>query len=234
MGYHEHHRRAASLGAPREDLMQKLRMAIMAGATLVAASAGAGAQLRSTATIPAGYQPPAGMCRVWFNGVAPSRQPAPTDCATARARVTSNSFLVYGQGSSQQGNGGPWGARSGGNNDQGGWNDGRDDRRNDGRYDRMSDKQRREWEKARRKAEKDREKEWNKAHKRNGRDDDRDDRYDRDRRGRRNDADNRQSGQYPQTGQGGVWNNRPGTTTTACRDLNHDGICDGQPGRRVP
>jgi hypothetical protein len=196
--------------------MQNLRIAIMAGAALVAASAGAGAQMRSTANVPAGYQPPAGMCRVWFNGVAPSRQPAPTDCPTARARVTSNSFLVYGQGSSQQGNGGPWGtARSGGNNDQGGWNDGRNGR-NDGRYDRMSDKQRREWEKARRKAEKEREKEWKKAHKRNGHDGDDDRDHDR-RDGRdgrdgrnRNDADNRQRGQYPQTGQGGVWNNRPG------------------------
>jgi hypothetical protein len=217
--------------------MQKLRIAIMAGATLVAASAGAGAQLRSTANIPAGYQPPAGMCRVWFNGVTPSRQPAPTDCATARARVTSNSLLVYGQGSSQQGNGGPWGtARNGGNTDQGGWNDGRNDGR-DGRNDRMSEKQRREWEKARRKSEKEREKEWKKSHKGNGRDDDDDDRRDG-RNGRdgrnRNGADNRQGGQYPQTGQGGVWGNRTGTTTTACKDYNHDGICDNQPGRRVP
>ena len=117
--------------------MRTLRMAMVAGLTL-AASTVAGAQMRRTAVIPAGYQPPAGLCRVWYGGVAPSRQPAPTDCNTARSRVTANSFLVYGGQGSQRTNNG--------RNSQGGWSvaDGRAGRRDARRDDRYSDNQQRE------------------------------------------------------------------------------------------
>lgn len=33
--------------------------------------------------IPKGHLPPAGMCRVWIDGVPPGHQPAPTSCAEA-------------------------------------------------------------------------------------------------------------------------------------------------------
>jgi hypothetical protein len=36
------------------------------------------------------------MCRVWIDGVPPGRQPAPTDCATARRTAPANARIVYG------------------------------------------------------------------------------------------------------------------------------------------
>jgi hypothetical protein len=40
--------------------------------------------------------PPAGLCRVWIDGVPPGRQPAPTDCATAQRNVPRNGRVIYG------------------------------------------------------------------------------------------------------------------------------------------
>jgi hypothetical protein len=36
------------------------------------------------------------MCRIWIDGVPPGHQPAPTDCATAAARVPPNGRIIYG------------------------------------------------------------------------------------------------------------------------------------------
>jgi hypothetical protein len=36
------------------------------------------------------------MCRIWIDGVPPGHQPAPTDCATAAARVPPNARIIYG------------------------------------------------------------------------------------------------------------------------------------------
>jgi hypothetical protein len=41
-------------------------------------------------------RPAAGMCRIWIDGVPPGQQPAPTDCATAAARVPANGRIIYG------------------------------------------------------------------------------------------------------------------------------------------
>jgi len=38
------------------------------------------------------------MCRIWINGVPPGRQPAQTDCATARANLPPNATIIYGDG----------------------------------------------------------------------------------------------------------------------------------------
>lgn len=46
--------------------------------------------------IPKAYLPPAGMCRVWVDGVPPAQQPAPTDCATAVRNKPANGRVVYG------------------------------------------------------------------------------------------------------------------------------------------
>ena len=78
--------------------------------------------------VPAGHLPPAGLCRVWYDGVPPGRQPAPVDCDVAErqaARGGQRASVVYGAG-----------ARRG----DGRWEDRRDDRRDDrwerdGRYD---------------------------------------------------------------------------------------------------
>ncbi len=54
---------------------------------------------RSNQGIPPGQMPPAGMCRIWIDGVAPGRQPRATDCATARANVPANGRVIYGSSS---------------------------------------------------------------------------------------------------------------------------------------
>ena len=46
--------------------------------------------------IPPGQMPPAGMCRVWIDGVPPGQQPAPTDCQTAVATKPANARVIFG------------------------------------------------------------------------------------------------------------------------------------------
>ena len=57
---------------------------------------GVGQGRTSEVTIPAQYQPPAGMCRIWVNGVPPEQQPAPTDCATALKNNPANGRVIFG------------------------------------------------------------------------------------------------------------------------------------------
>ena len=68
--------------------MDKLRHVIVGGALALTAAA-AGAQ-----NVPPGQMPPAGLCRVWVNGVPPGRQPQATDCATARRTAPANSRIL--------------------------------------------------------------------------------------------------------------------------------------------
>jgi hypothetical protein len=74
-----------------------IRTAIAFAALVVAASPLA-AQGRGNGAgrVPPGHLPPAGMCRIWIDGVPPGRQPEPTDCATARRRVPDNARVIYG------------------------------------------------------------------------------------------------------------------------------------------
>jgi hypothetical protein len=46
--------------------------------------------------VPPGHMPPAGMCRIWIDGVPPGRQSPPTDCATARRYVPRYGRVIYG------------------------------------------------------------------------------------------------------------------------------------------
>ena len=48
--------------------------------------------------VPPGHVPPAGLCRVWYEGVPPGRQPAPTSCYEAEriAAQTRSARVVYG------------------------------------------------------------------------------------------------------------------------------------------
>lgn len=68
--------------------------------TLALLFAGAGAAEAQIAVasrdVPPGQRPPAGMCRIWIDGVPPGRQPPVMDCATARARAPMNSRIIYG------------------------------------------------------------------------------------------------------------------------------------------
>ncbi len=53
------------------------------------------AQQRSS--VPTGYEPPAGMCRIWINNVPASQQPAPTDCVTAVRNRPANARVIFGE-----------------------------------------------------------------------------------------------------------------------------------------
>jgi hypothetical protein len=55
-----------------------------------------GAQEHKDADIPKGSKPPAGMCRVWLDNVAPAQQPAATDCATAIKNSPAGAHIVFG------------------------------------------------------------------------------------------------------------------------------------------
>jgi hypothetical protein len=46
--------------------------------------------------VPRGMMPPSGKCRVWMDGVPATRQPAPTDCATALRQKPANARVIYG------------------------------------------------------------------------------------------------------------------------------------------
>jgi hypothetical protein len=46
--------------------------------------------------VPVTFTPPAGLCRVWLDGVPASQQPAPTDCASAIKNRPANAAVVFG------------------------------------------------------------------------------------------------------------------------------------------
>ena len=74
--------------------MKRYMMALaVVGATMLSAPLGA---QEAQDPIPPEYRPPAGMCRIWLNGVPPSRQPEPTDCPTAVRRVPPNGRVIFG------------------------------------------------------------------------------------------------------------------------------------------
>ena len=60
---------------------------------------------RNSDRIPPGQLPPAGMCRIWIDGVPPGQQPAPTDCQTAVATKPANARVIWGDQSAFPGKG---------------------------------------------------------------------------------------------------------------------------------
>ncbi|HEU4564514.1 MAG TPA: hypothetical protein VFS05_07695 [Gemmatimonadaceae bacterium] len=77
-------------------LSSRIALALTLAGAMAAATPAAAQKGRGPAKVPPGHMPPAGMCRVWIDGVPPGRQPAPTDCATARRRAPRNSVILYG------------------------------------------------------------------------------------------------------------------------------------------
>jgi hypothetical protein len=57
------------------------------------------------ATIPRGHLPPAGMCRVWIDGVPPGRQARPTDCRTAVRNAPQHARVIDSDGNTYRGGG---------------------------------------------------------------------------------------------------------------------------------
>ncbi len=78
--------------------MRKFELLAATAALAVAAPLMAQVRVREYAFVPTGMMPPAGMCRVWINGVPPGRQPAPTSCAAAARWLPANARIVYGPG----------------------------------------------------------------------------------------------------------------------------------------
>jgi hypothetical protein len=77
------------------------RIALVA---LALAAAVAPLQAQSAASrVPPGQAPPAGMCRVWIDGVPPGQQPPPTDCETARRWVAGQPRILYGSNADRYG-----------------------------------------------------------------------------------------------------------------------------------
>ena len=63
--------------------------------TLTASVAGAQERARSD-SIPRAHYPPAGMCRIWLDGVPAERQPAPTNCVGAVRNRPTNGRVIFG------------------------------------------------------------------------------------------------------------------------------------------
>lgn len=70
--------------------------------SLTASIAGAQERARSD-TVPKAHYPPAGMCRIWLDGVPAERQPAPTDCVTAVRNRPTNGRVIFGRDSKNGG-----------------------------------------------------------------------------------------------------------------------------------
>jgi len=64
---------------------------------LIVMPAIAGGQARAgDPPVPSAYTPPAGMCRIWVQGVPADKQPAPTDCPTAMRNNPPNGRVIFG------------------------------------------------------------------------------------------------------------------------------------------
>ena len=63
---------------------------------LIASAAQAQRPKSESKTVPPDLRPPAGMCRVWLDGVPPGRQPAPTDCPSALRNRPAKGQVIFG------------------------------------------------------------------------------------------------------------------------------------------
>ena len=73
----------------------KLSVALSIALVALASPQVAQAQ-RGKAEIPPSSRPPAGMCRIWLDDVPASRQPAPTDCASAVRNRPAKGRVIFG------------------------------------------------------------------------------------------------------------------------------------------
>lgn len=73
----------------------KLSVVLLAGAVALGAPGALEAQGKKN-DIPAASRPPAGMCRIWLDGVPAAQQPAPTDCASAVRNRPAKGRVIFG------------------------------------------------------------------------------------------------------------------------------------------
>ena len=74
----------------------KLSVALTIGFVALASPQALDAQGRVKGEIPASSRPPAGMCRIWLEGVPAAQQPAPTDCTSAVRNRPAKGRVIYG------------------------------------------------------------------------------------------------------------------------------------------
>jgi hypothetical protein len=79
-----------------------LTIAVLAAAAGPAGAQGRGRGKGNSDKVPPGQRPPAGMCRIWINGVPPGHQPAPTDCQTAVRNQPPNSQIIWGDNTNRR------------------------------------------------------------------------------------------------------------------------------------
>jgi hypothetical protein len=73
----------------------KLSAALIIGLVAFASPRALDAQARPK-EIPASSRPPAGMCRIWLDGVPAAQQPAPTACASAVRNRPAKGRVIFG------------------------------------------------------------------------------------------------------------------------------------------
>ncbi|MGI8496781.1 MAG: hypothetical protein ACR2OG_04250 [Gemmatimonadaceae bacterium] len=98
------------------DLRTLVTGVALAALPVIAQAQGRG-HARNHDVVPPGQHPPAGMCRVWIDGVPPGQQSAPTDCATATHNVPANAHVIYGDDGSGKQKGKKWKKDKHGDND---------------------------------------------------------------------------------------------------------------------
>jgi hypothetical protein len=76
--------------------MKSAAVVIVALGLLVATSAQAQGSSSANKVVPPNMRPPAGMCRIWLDGVPAERQPAPTDCASALRNRPTKGEVIFG------------------------------------------------------------------------------------------------------------------------------------------
>jgi hypothetical protein len=93
---------ALDIGIRRQE-MRRLGtfVALLALAATPLYAQGRGRYNNSSQGIPPGQLPPPGMCRVWYDGMPPGRQPRATNCNEAErvASRTRNARVIYGSDS---------------------------------------------------------------------------------------------------------------------------------------
>ena len=77
-------------------MKQSMMILAVAATALLAGPAQAQKREKRPPPIPEQERPPAGMCRIWLDGVPPGQQPAPTDCATAVRNRPANGRVIFG------------------------------------------------------------------------------------------------------------------------------------------
>jgi hypothetical protein len=71
-------------------------LALLAAAAIATPAAAQERRDQERTSVPKGFAPPPGMCRIWVDGVPAAQQPAPTDCPTAIRNKPSNGRVIFG------------------------------------------------------------------------------------------------------------------------------------------